>query len=59
LSTASRARGQSSLEYVVVCAALAVALGVGMGSDASVLVQLLDALREAYQRFAFALSLPW
>jgi mevalonate kinase len=35
------------------------ALGIGMGSDASVLVQLLDALRLAYQRFAFALSLPW
>ncbi|MBL0945328.1 MAG: hypothetical protein IBJ04_13445 [Hydrogenophaga sp.] len=54
-----RARGQSSLEYVVVCAALALALGIGMGNDASVLVQLLDALRVAYQRFGFALSLPW
>lgn len=54
-----RARGQSSLEYAVVCAALALALGIGMGSDASVLVRLLEAFRVAYQRFAFALSLPW
>jgi hypothetical protein len=50
--------GQASIEYVVVCSALAVALGVGMVDSNSVLWQLLDALRVAYQRFSFALSLP-
>ncbi|RFP78358.1 hypothetical protein DY262_13735 [Hydrogenophaga borbori] len=52
------ARGQASLEYVVVCLALALALGIGLWNDQSVLWQLLDALRVAYQRFAYALSLP-
>jgi hypothetical protein len=50
--------GQASVEYVVVCSAIAVALGVGMTDSNSVLWQLLDALRLAYQRFSFALSLP-
>jgi hypothetical protein len=50
--------GQGSIEYVVVCAAIAFALGVGMVDSNSVLWQLLDALRTAYQRFSFALSLP-
>ncbi|MEF7615645.1 hypothetical protein V4F39_17150 [Aquincola sp. MAHUQ-54] len=50
--------GQSMVEYLVVCAALALALGVGMTDDDSVLRQLLDAFAEAYDRFAFALSLP-
>ncbi len=51
-------RGQASTEYVVVCLALALALGIGLSNDQSVLWQLLDALRVAYQRFAYALSLP-
>lgn len=51
-------RGQSSVEYAVVCAALAVALGVGMAGDASVLKQLLDSFGIWYQRFSFALSIP-
>lgn len=51
-------RGQSSVEYAVVCAALAFALGVGMLDDTSVLHELLRALQAAYQRFSFALSLP-
>lgn len=50
--------GQSSVEYLVVCLALALALGIGMWNDNSVLRQLLLALRTAYQRYAFALSLP-
>ena len=50
--------GQASMEYVVVCLALALALGIGMSNDQSVLWQLLDALRVAYQRYAYALSLP-
>lgn len=51
-------RGQSSMEYAVVCAALALALGLGMVDDTSVLRELLRALQTAYQRFSFALSLP-
>lgn len=50
--------GQSSLEYVVVCAAIALALGVGMHNDQSVLKELLEAFRTAYQKMSFALSLP-
>ncbi|MCU0955868.1 MAG: hypothetical protein MUF55_00685 [Hydrogenophaga sp.] len=50
--------GQSSMEYVVVCAALAVALGIGMSDNTSVLQQLIDAFRLAYTRIAFAFSLP-
>lgn len=49
--------GQSSLEYVVVCAAIAFALGVGMG-EGSVLKELLEGFRTGYQRISFALSLP-
>lgn len=56
--TGSPQTGQASVEYVVVCAAIAFALGVGMVNTDSVLWQLLDALRTAYQNFSFALSLP-
>jgi hypothetical protein len=51
-------RGQSSMEYVVVCAALALTLGIGMSNDNSVLRQLLEAFRTGYQRVSFALSIP-
>lgn len=51
-------RGQSSIEYVVVCAALALTLGVGMVDDTSVLKELIEALKVAYQKFSYALSLP-
>lgn len=50
--------GQSLTEYVVVCAALAFALGVGMVDDQSVLRQLLEAFRTAYQKTSYAISLP-
>lgn len=50
--------GQTSMEYVVVCAALAFALGIGMWNDASVLRELLAAFRTAYQKISFSLSLP-
>jgi hypothetical protein len=50
--------GQSSLEYVVVCAAIALALGVGMHNDESIQKELLEAFRTAYQKISFALSLP-
>jgi hypothetical protein len=50
--------GQSSIEYAVVCAALALALGIGMTDNNSVLLQLINAFRLAYTRIAFAYSLP-
>lgn len=51
-------RGQASIEYVVVCAALALALGLAASGPDSVLVQLRDAFRTAYARISFSLSLP-
>lgn len=51
-------RGQSSVEYVVVCAALAFALGVGMTDHNSVLWELIDAFNTAYQKFSYSMSLP-
>lgn len=51
-------KGQSSIEYVVVCAALAFALGIGMIDDNSVLRELLSAFQTAYKKFSYALSLP-
>ncbi|HMN91730.1 MAG TPA: hypothetical protein PKC60_00740 [Hydrogenophaga sp.] len=50
--------GQSSMEYLIVCAALALALGIGMSDNNSVLQQLIEAFRLAYARIAFAYSLP-
>lgn len=53
-----RQSGQSSMEFVVVCAALAFALGIGMVDDKSVLKQLAGAFKTAYQDFSYAISLP-
>lgn len=50
--------GQSLVEYLVLTAAIALALGVAMADDTSVLRQMVEALRSAYGRFAFAVSLP-
>ncbi len=50
--------GQTSMEFVIVCAALAVALGIGMSGDTSVLKLMLDAFKAAYQDFSHAISLP-
>jgi Flp pilus assembly pilin Flp len=58
MSSIFKQRGQSSVEYVVICAALALALGVGMVDDSSVLKQLLDAFNTAYQKISYFLSLP-
>lgn len=55
---ATAQRGQSALEYCVICSVLALALGIGMLDDGSVLHQLLEAFRSAYQKFSFAVSLP-
>jgi hypothetical protein len=57
-STKHLQRGQSSMEYVVVCSALALGLGLGMVDDASALKQFLALLKLAYEKFTFALSLP-
>jgi hypothetical protein len=46
------------MEYLVVCAALAFALGVGMANQDSVLWQLIDAFSTAFRKFSHALSLP-
>ncbi len=51
-------RGQSMIEYVVVCAAVALVLGIGMVDSNSVLWQLIDAFQKAYRNFSFAISLP-
>ncbi|HTH77834.1 MAG TPA: hypothetical protein VL593_02565 [Ramlibacter sp.] len=57
-SIANRRRGQSSMEFVVVCAAIALTLGIGMSDDTSVLRQLLEGFRTGYQRLSYSLSLP-
>jgi len=63
----ARQRGQSLMEYVVVCAALALALFVplpglgdtgGAGAPRTAVQILLDGFRDAYDRFSYALSLP-
>lgn len=54
----SRQAGQSMVEYGIVCAALAIVLGIGMADDQSVLWQLLEAFRTAYSNFSYAISLP-
>jgi uncharacterized protein (UPF0333 family) len=51
-------RGQSSMEYIVVCGALVLALGIGMSNEQSVLRELLEAFRTAYHNFSYAISLP-
>lgn len=57
-STRLAQRGQSSVDYAIVSAVLAVSLGMGMSSDDSVLRQLLDAFVTAYRNFSFAISMP-
>jgi hypothetical protein len=53
-----RQRGQSTFEYAVACAAIAFTLGVGMLDSSGPLYELLQRLRDAYERYAFAMSLP-
>jgi Flp pilus assembly pilin Flp len=53
-----RQLGQSSLEYALACAAIAFALGISMVDPEGALSQLLDHLREGYERYAFSMSLP-
>lgn len=58
-------RGQSSIEYVIVCSALAAALFVPIKDDvaspdkARTTVQIiLEGFQTAYQKFSYAISLP-
>lgn len=63
----ARQRGQSAMEYVVICAALTLALFVpipgsgdgaaGTGNRSAVQI-LLDGFERAYQRFTYSISLP-
>jgi hypothetical protein len=50
--------GQSMIEYVLVCAMLAVALGIGMAGQQSVRWQLIDGFQQGYRNFSYAVSLP-
>ena len=54
----ARQGGQSSIEYVVVCTAVAFALGVGMSDHNSVLWELIEAFKTAYQNISYAISIP-
>ena len=51
-------QGQSMTEYLVVCGALALILGVGMIDDDSVLRMLIKSFETAYNNFSYAISLP-
>lgn len=58
ISLCTQQSGQSTMEYVVLCAVLAMVLGIGMADEKSVLRQLLNAFVLAYQNISFALALP-
>ena len=49
--------GQSSVEYAVICAAIALTLGIGMADSNSTLWQLVDAFRSGYRNFTYAISI--
>ncbi len=57
-SACQKVHGQSMTEYLILTAAIALALGLGMVNDSSVLRQLLDAFSLAYRKISFAISLP-
>ena len=50
-------RGQAMTEYVVVCGAIALALGISMVSENSVLKQFFNSITTAYDKFSYAISL--
>ncbi len=50
--------GQAMVEYTLLCAMLALALGLGVDVRHSLPWQWLHALHLFFQRFSFALSLP-
>ena len=53
----SRQHGQSSVEYAVICAAIALTLGIGMTDSDSTLWQLVEALRNGYRNVTYAISI--
>lgn len=64
LACAGRQRGQSSMEYTVVCAALAFALfypiqdGASPDQKRTTVEIILEGFRAAYQKISYAISLP-
>ncbi|KGI78997.1 hypothetical protein LF63_0101645 [Oleiagrimonas soli] len=52
-------RGGALVEYALVLGVLLLALLVGTGGQQAPLTQLLDALRNAYTSFVYALSISW
>ena len=50
-------RGQAMMEYAVVCGAIALALGISMVSENSVLKQFFDSITTAYDKFSYAISI--
>lgn len=57
-SSCQKVLGQSMTEYLLLTAAIALVLGVGMADENSALRQLLDAFSLAYRKISFAISLP-
>ena len=57
MKNSSPCSGQASVEYAIVCAAVALTLGIGMADPDSVLWQLVDAMRIGYQKFTYAVSI--
>lgn len=51
-----RQRGQSMTEYVVVCLAIALALGISMAAPDSPLRAFFAAISQGYARFTHAMS---
>ncbi len=54
--TTRRSSGQSMVEYLLVCAALMLALGIGMGPNSG-LLELITAFQNAYQNYSYSISL--
>ncbi len=53
----SRQHGQSSVEYAVIFAAIALTLGIGMADSDSTLWQLVEAFRNGYRNVTHAISI--
>jgi hypothetical protein len=51
-------QGQAAAEYLILCAVFALALGVGLVDEQSVLRQLLNGFAQAYQQISYAMALP-
>lgn len=64
LRSSCLSKGQSSIEYTIVCAAIAAALFVPISDSASpgearsAVRIVLDGFQTAYQKFSHAISLP-